>query len=258
LIPFGRYSGSLNMAIDEILLLQKIKKKKSMPNILRFYGWSPGCCSIGIHQDLLAEVDVDATHAAGIDYVRRISGGGAVYHDSEGELTYSIVVDSQEYDLDSVDESFIKLSNWIIDGLNSIGMDLQHDRIHCPSLYTRNKKKISGNTQCRKGRFILQHGTILLKYNPSTMYTYLRVREGVPKEKVVRSVFANVTTIEEELGISMKPETIIPVLIKAFEKEFNLSLFVKDLTQDELTSARELESKKYATREWNYNKRESR
>ncbi|MFW9996399.1 MAG: biotin/lipoate A/B protein ligase family protein [Candidatus Odinarchaeota archaeon] len=251
-IPFSVHRGAENMAIDEILLLNKRSGKKSIPNTLRFYGWSPGCCSIGIHQDLEAEVNIEAVKKAGKDFVRRISGGGAVYHDSAGELTYSIVVDAQDNDLDSVDASFIHLSSWIVAGLSRIGMDLAHDKIHCPSLFTSSKKKISGNAQCRKGKYILQHGTILLKYDPSEMYTYLRVKEGITKDKMVKSVYAHVTTLEEETGKTFHPEEVIPYLKEAFERQFKTELVESKLTEEELRKAKQLSQVKYSKNDWNY------
>ncbi|MHA2296310.1 MAG: lipoate--protein ligase family protein [Candidatus Hodarchaeales archaeon] len=251
LIPFSIHRGADNMAIDEILLLNKVANKEKCPNTLRFYGWSPSCCSIGIHQDLETEINIEAINRAGVDHVRRISGGGAVYHDSIGELTYSIIVDAKDYEIESVDSSFIFLSSWIVTGLAGLEMSLVHDKIHCPSIFTHSKKKISGNAQCRKGRYILQHGTILLRYDPDEMYTYLRVKEGATKERMVKSVYSNVTTLENEIGRFFRPREVIPYLMEAFKEQFKTSLVKSDLTADELELAKKLSLEKYSTDNWN-------
>ncbi|RLF50724.1 MAG: lipoate--protein ligase family protein, partial [Thermoplasmata archaeon] len=77
-----------NMAIDWAVL--KANSIGSVPPTVRFYTWNPSAISIGYFQSLEEEVDLDMCKKLGVDYVRRITGGGAVYH--EHELTYSIVI----------------------------------------------------------------------------------------------------------------------------------------------------------------------
>ena len=88
-IPFGKYSGPENMAIDETLLNSVIAGKSL--NTIRFYQWIPTTASIGMHQSFSAEIDENAAKSQKIDVVRRISGGGAVLHESLGEITYAVI-----------------------------------------------------------------------------------------------------------------------------------------------------------------------
>ena len=77
------------MAVDEAIMKARIENR--VPNTLRFYQWSPSAVSIGRFQTLADEIHVDNCRKHGVDIVRRITGGGAVYHDQDGEITYSIV-----------------------------------------------------------------------------------------------------------------------------------------------------------------------
>src|SRR5512136_1407766 len=87
LIDTGSLSGTENMAIDEALL-SCFDPEKSLP-ILRLYGWSPTAFSFGRFQHPEETVSLEQCKAAGVQVVRRITGGGLLYHGSE--LTYSLV-----------------------------------------------------------------------------------------------------------------------------------------------------------------------
>lgn len=88
-LPFTIADGQLNMAIDEAILLARAENL--VPNTIRFYRWNPSTASIGSHQSLSHEIDIEAAKRLNVGIVRRISGGGAVYHDLESEITYSVV-----------------------------------------------------------------------------------------------------------------------------------------------------------------------
>ena len=80
----------MNMAIDEAIC--RLRSKQKSPNTMRLYRWKPSAVSIGYFQILEEEVDIDACKRLGVDIVRRMTGGGAVYHSYEGEVTYSVIV----------------------------------------------------------------------------------------------------------------------------------------------------------------------
>src|SRR5208283_3711959 len=88
LLPLQTDNAFVNMAIDEAILTARIAGQ--VPNTLRFYRWQPSAVSIGKNQNPEAEVYLDACTQLGVDMVRRVSGGGTVYHDYDGEVTYSV------------------------------------------------------------------------------------------------------------------------------------------------------------------------
>jgi len=77
------------MAIDEAIAMARLKE--NTPNTVRLYRWSPSAVSIGYFQSIEKEVNLPACEEHGVDVIRRITGGGAVYHDYNGEITYSLV-----------------------------------------------------------------------------------------------------------------------------------------------------------------------
>ena len=85
LLPLETNNAFMNMAIDEAILTARVADK--VPNSLRFYRWQPSAVSVGKNQNPQDEVYLDTCKALGVDVVRRISGGGTVYHDYEGEVT---------------------------------------------------------------------------------------------------------------------------------------------------------------------------
>ncbi|MHA1271127.1 MAG: lipoate--protein ligase family protein [Candidatus Helarchaeota archaeon] len=249
LIDLSTYNAYWNMAIDEAILDFRIKNL--VPNTFRLYQWHPSAVSIGYNQGMHDEVDIENCKKLNIDFVRRISGGGAVYHDFHGEITYSIIAKESDIPRD-IDESFKVLCRGIINTLGKFGLDAAHGKFHCPSIFVGNRK-ISGNAQARRRGVILQHGTILLDYNPNLMYTVLKVKHPNMKSKLVKSVYQKVTTIKNE--IAQPPDLIYfkQSLIEGYESALNTKFPPPvNLTSDELSLAKSLVHNKYSTDDWNF------
>jgi lipoate-protein ligase A len=94
IIPMIEADGPTNMAMDEAILMARAENL--VPNTIRFYRWSPSTASIGSHQSLSQEIDLEAAKRLNVGLVRRISGGGAVYHDNDAEITYSVIASETE------------------------------------------------------------------------------------------------------------------------------------------------------------------
>jgi len=250
LIDLEVHDGFMNMAIDEAVLEARIRNL--VPNTVRLYRWNPSAVSIGVHQSIYQEVNLDACKRLGVDVVRRITGGGAVYHDFEGEITYSIVVNESHKVVPSdVPSSFIALSKGLVYALKRLGLNAYHGVFHCPSIFIGGKK-ISGNAQARRRGFILQHGTLLLKVDADKMFTVLKIPPGKTKEKMVQSVYAKVTSIYSELQHNVDFEEVRDALVEGFEKAFDIKLVSEKLTPEEIKLAKKLKETKYSKKEWNY------
>jgi len=189
LIKDGYYTGYMNMAIDEAIMIAH--REGLVPPTIRFYQWSPAAVSLGYFQDLQKEIDVDTCKNLGIDIVRRPTGGKAVLHDKE--LTYSFVIrESHPLVNDSILETYKKISGGMIRGLSYIGVTAElvplreklksdslpkweKSEIHhsdfksicfsIPSQYEVQVegKKIVGSAQVRKREIVLQHGSLLIE-----------------------------------------------------------------------------------------------
>jgi len=249
LISLEIRNGFRNMALDEAILTQVIKGKS--PNTIRFYKWEPSTVSIGRHQSLSAEVDMKTLNQFKFNVVRRITGGGAVFHDSIREITYSIVSPIKflkELNAHSVLEQFELIENGIVNGLIDYGLEAEKGVIHCPAIFL-DGKKFSGNAQLRKRNYILQHGTILLEIDPELMYSVLKAPYNVSKSRMVKSVYAKCVGIKEKLE-NYKEKDFIESLCNGFEKTLQIKLCKGNYTQEELDLAEKLEKEKYSNQKW--------
>ncbi len=249
-LPLSTHSGFENMAIDEAILEARIQEE--VPNTLRFYKWEPSTATIGKHQSLHAEIDLEQARRSGVDVVRRISGGGAVLHAAETEITYSIVV--RESDLkalrgvSSVSGISHLLARGLRLGVQKYGTRPEEGVIHCPAIFL-DGKKISGNAQARRRGTILQHGTLLLDVDPEFMYSILKAPTGVPKTRMVQSVRAKVTGLRQHFP-DLEERRLIQYLVEGFQEALGVQFEAGELTSAEMKRVRELAASRYRKEEW--------
>ena len=154
-----------NMAVDEAITTARIQDR--VPNTLRFYRWEPSAVSVGRFQDVFKEVQVENCRRHDVDVVRRITGGGTVYHDSQGEITYSVVVKEKDLGTTDVAYAYNKICNGLINALKILGANADFspgDLRNCPNLAI-NGRKISGSAQYHKG------GVLPVSYTHLTLPT---------------------------------------------------------------------------------------
>jgi len=258
-IPFHEYSGYLNMAIDELLLDQVINNQK--PNTLRFYKWNPSTATIGAHQSINAEVDLNFAKDNKIQVVRRITGGGAVLHDHVSEITYSIICKisdipkqlntSRIYSAD-IPTRYHPILESLATGLELIGIPIDIGKIHCPALFIEGMK-ISGNAQLIRNGVLLQHGTILLDVNPDFMYRVLKAPEGVSYTRMVQSVRSKVTGIKKYIlskNGDISDVEITEKLKKGFANVFNADFVSESLSSVDFQKINDLAINKYSSDKW--------
>ncbi len=238
------------MAIDEAILNARIAKQ--VPNTLRLYRWDPSTASIGQNQSLNDEVDLKVAQESGVDVVRRVSGGGAVLHDRDREITYSVILAESDFRaqfgaLKNV-EVFHKITEGIVKALNKLSIQPDQGVIHCPAIFIQGKK-ISGNAQARRKGVILQHGTILLDVDAELMYSILKTPQGVPKARMVRSVRAKVTGIQQFIP-NFDVQRLGMFLKEGFEEAFGITLTEGKLTPWELDEANRLARERYGNPAW--------
>ena len=175
IIPFEVNTGSKNMQIDKDLLENAIKNQ-TKEHILRLYGWSPRCISLGRNQKA-DFIDKNLLNKYGLDLVRRLTGGRALLHDKE--LTYSYICPiSTLKNGDSIMSSYKEIAKIFFEPFKQIGIELEiaqrnntnHDVNYCMQVSTSadicyRGKKLIGSTQFRKEGYILQHGSILFDYD---------------------------------------------------------------------------------------------
>ncbi|NVM45495.1 MAG: lipoate--protein ligase family protein [Candidatus Lokiarchaeota archaeon] len=248
-LPLETRNGYWNMALDEAILDAVIKNES--PNTLRFFKWNPSTISIGRNQSLSNEVNVNYAKEMDFNIVRRITGGGSVFHDSKREITYSIVCPTkflEGLNARKVIEQFEIIEAGIILALTHYGLKPEKGVIHCPAIFL-DGKKFSGNAQVRKKGYLLQHGTILLDLDPELMYSALKAPNNVSKSKMVKSVYAKCIGIKEKLDV-YEESAFLSSLKAGFESTLRIKLKDGNFTESELELAKNFVSTKYSSKEW--------
>lgn len=242
IIPLQTNNAFMNMALDEAVC-ESVSSGKSAPTI-RFYTWTPSAVSIGYFQSLNDEVDTNVAKELGVDIVRRRTGGGAVYHDTKGEMTYSVIA-PESIMPSGIRESYQLICGWIIESLKNLGIESEFKPIND---IIAGGKKISGNAQTRRNGVLLQHGTLLYDLDVRTMFTLLKVPKEKISDKMIQSVEERVTKVLNFGNFPMP--AVYDAMIKGFTsgKEYEMG----SLTGEELNRAKELAESRYKADEWNY------
>ncbi|MEM3047100.1 MAG: lipoate--protein ligase family protein, partial [Candidatus Bathyarchaeia archaeon] len=202
------------MAIDEAVMWAR--SQRLVPNTVRLYTWRPSAVSIGYFQSLEEEVDVEACRRRGVDVVRRITGGGAVFHAQGGELTYSLVLEERDPRLpESFTESFRVLCRGIVLGLSRLGLEAVFQPVND---ITVNNRKVSGSAQTRKSGVVLQHGTVLVKTDPETMFMVLKVPREKTLSKAITAAEERVTSLSKEKGRPVDLAEVRQALEEGFQE----------------------------------------
>ncbi|MDH5266910.1 MAG: lipoate--protein ligase family protein [Candidatus Bathyarchaeota archaeon] len=241
-----------NMAVDEAVLSARISN--TVPNTLRFYRWKPSAVSVGRFQDVFNEVYVENCRKHEVDIVRRITGGGAVYHDHVGEITYSVVVKESDLGLRDVASTYDMICKGLIEAAKILGISADFnagDPKKCPNV-TINRRKISGSAQSRKKGVLLQHGTFLLDTNLEKMFTFLRVPWARTCLEVIPIAEKRLTSVKEELGTSISIKEAQNALVQGFQKTFRVQPVEGRLTSYEQKLAEKLRREKFVTDCWNF------
>lgn len=197
---------------------------------------------IGKYQNTVEEINAEYVRENGISVARRLSGGGAVYHD-KGNLNYTIIVDQNE----DFDFNFRYFVVPVTEALKSFGIDAEFSGRNDVTI---DGKKFSGNSQYVKQNRIMHHGCIMVDSNLSNVASALKVKPVKMESKSTKSVRSRVTTINAN---AQRPITM---------DEFKLALKDKvaagnpmetyELTEEDLAAIKKLRDEKYATWEWIY------
>ncbi|HUS99167.1 MAG TPA: biotin/lipoate A/B protein ligase family protein [Candidatus Thermoplasmatota archaeon] len=246
LLQTGSGTAFTNMAVDQAVLV--VNSQGKVPPTVRFYGWAPPAISIGYFQSLVDEVDIGACERLGVNYVRRITGGGAVFH--ENELTYSIVVPESHPEVPkNILKSYARICGAVMKGLRQLGVESEYAPIND---IISNGQKISGNAQTRKVETVLQHGTVLMDVDVDKMFSLLKVPNEKIKDKLIADVKQRVTSIRNILGKEIRFKEVAEAMKMGFEREFRIELIEGKLSKEEMALAKKFEKECFSIKDWNY------
>ena len=196
---------------------------------------------IGKHQNTLAEINEAFVQAQGIRVVRRLSGGGAVYHDL-GNLNYTLIADENSDTMD-----FGRFCRPVIRALAACGVKAE---LNGRNDMTIQGQKFSGNAQYRKNGRIMHHGTLLFDSRMQMLAGALQVDEEKIKAKGVKSVRSRVTNIRPHLPQDMTLAEFRTKLLESILQEMPGAAYT--LTEADLAAVEAIRRERYGTWEWNY------
>jgi lipoate-protein ligase A len=197
---------------------------------------------IGKYQNTLAEINTTYIEEHHIQVIRRLSGGGAVYHDL-GNLNYTFITDARENEGVNL-RSFCEP---VVQALRSLGVPAE---INGRNDITVEEKKISGNAQYLRNGRVMHHGTLLFDSDLSVVGEALRVDPQKISAKGIHSVRSRVTNIRpylrEDIPISAFWERLKSEMCADRESCAYL------LTEEDQRAIRAIQKERYDTWEWNY------
>lgn len=227
---------AFNLALEEYVFEQMPRDREY------FLTWrNDNAIIVGRHQNTLAEINEKFVKEKKIKVVRRLSGGGAVYHDL-GNLNFTFIVDAQP-------DQKVDLRRFcqpIADILCALGTKAEVDGRNDILI---NGMKVSGNAQyVRQGR-VMHHGTILFDSDMSVLGKALRPDPAKAQAKGVKSVRSRVTNVRQCLKIDMTIEQFRTALAGSLMAD---GFERYELTDKDIAAIKKIRDRRYATREWNY------
>lgn len=225
---------TFNLALEEYLYQSLGPESQSL-----FFLWQNGpSVIVGRHQNTAEEVNTAFAEENNIAVVRRMTGGGAVYHDA-GNLNFSFL----EWREHSGPINFLEYLEPIRDALRDIGIEA--------TFSSRNDlevdgKKISGSAQVRHGHRVLHHGTLLIDVNADMLSSVLTGSPEKYASKGIASMRARVTNMVEHWREGCTMADVHRVLMEHCASQ------TIAIPQEYIDAAEELAQKKYRTWEWNY------
>ncbi|GAA2750663.1 lipoyl protein ligase domain-containing protein [Amnibacterium kyonggiense] len=233
---------AVHLALDQVLT-EEVGAGRRKPT-LRIWEWDEPAVVIGSFQSLKNEVDLESAAKHGVDVVRRVSGGGAMFMEAGSVVTYSLYAPGDLVRGMSFAESYAYLDDWVLQALRSLGIDATYQGLND---IASSAGKIGGAAQKRLGSgAVLHHVTMSYDMDGDKMVQVLRIGREKMSDKGTTSAAKRVDPLRKQTGL---PRAAI---IERLEETFvRLTGATRgDLTPEEIATAEELVRTKFSTREW--------
>lgn len=230
----------LNLAVEEYILKHLNVEHE---DYFLFYINGPSII-IGKNQNTSEEVNLKYIEENGIDVVRRLSGGGAVYHD-EGNLNFSFITKDDGNSFNN----YKKFTQPIVDALKKLGVEAE--------LTGRNdiqvgERKISGNAQFTTRGRMFSHGTLMFNSNIEEVVNSLNVSEEKMRSKGIKSVRSRVANITEFLNDEMTMDEFVEALLASIYEGEEPERYV--MRDEDWEIVQDISNARYANWDWNFGK----
>ncbi|PYI38427.1 lipoate--protein ligase [Arthrobacter psychrolactophilus] len=233
---------ALNVALDEVLA-EEVGAGTRNPT-LRFWDWDERSVVIGSFQSVRNELDPEGVKKHGVNVVRRITGGGAMFMEAGNCITYSLYVPQTLVDGLSFEDSYKFLDTWVMAALESMGIEAFYVPLND---IATDKGKIGGAAQKRFGKGgLLHHVTMSYDIDADKMVEVLRIGKEKLSDKGTRSAKKRVDPLRRQSGMSRAE--IVERMSTTFADRYNAKPSV--LTSAELAEAQRRVEAKFGTAEW--------
>ncbi|MBN2638494.1 MAG: lipoate--protein ligase [Bacteroidales bacterium] len=237
LIERSQTDPYFNIAAEEYIL------KNTSGDILMFWKNAPSVV-VGKHQNTLKEVNIDYVNKNQIPVIRRISGGGTVYHD-EGNINYTLILESEHRETLINFKEFTKPT---IEFLSTLGIEA---RFEGKNNLTINGKKFSGNSAHLFKNRVIHHGTLLFDSNLDILENIINHQTEGISDKAIDSIRATVTNVSQRLKKKISIDEF-GSLMKSFFIDYFQIKNKRRLSVNEINEITQLAEEKYKTWKWNY------
>ncbi len=235
------FDEPMHHALDQVLL-DRLDAGEIEPTVRFWYRTGPAI-PLGRFQAYADEVATEYVEENGIEAVRRITGGGAMFAEPGDIITYSMYLPTEDVPRD-VESSYEALDQWAIDGLNAAGLEAFHEPLNDIS---HPEGKIGGSAQLRSGNAVLHHTTMSYSVDIEAMLKALRIGKEKVSDKAVKSAEKRVARISDHVGGSR--EAVIDSLKESLEESYGT--VAGTFETETIEAARELADTHFRTDEWN-------
>ncbi len=242
LIHAGPQAPALHMALDEVMLDDVAAGRR--PPTLRIWEWAGPAVVMGRYQSLRNEVDAEAARRHGIEVVRRISGGGAMFIEPGNTITYSIVAPVSLVEGMTFEQAYAYMDQWVIEALGTLGVKAWYQPLND---IASSDGKIAGAAQARRGGAVLHHVTMAYDIDAMKMLEVLRIGREKMSDKGTASAQKRVDPLRRQTGLPRG--AVIERMIETFRGRHG-GLVADSLQVEELARAQALARDKFATPEW--------
>ena len=241
LVRDGAQAPLMHMALDEVLAREVASGRR--PPTLRFWEWASPAVVIGSFQSVRNEVDLVGARRHGVEVVRRVTGGGAMFVEPGNTVTYSLYAPESLVAGMSFADSYAFLDDWVLGVLGEFGLNVWYQPLND---IASDGGKIGGAAQKRMAGAVLHHVTMSYDIDADKMGEVLRVGKEKLSDKGVASASKRVDPLRRQTGLAR--EHVIDRLVDGFRRRYGLVDWGVSAAEDEW--ARELIASKFSTSEW--------
>jgi lipoate-protein ligase A len=241
LLRGGALRPLMHMALDEVLLNAVAAGQR--PPTLRLWEWAATAVVIGRFQSFRNEVDPEGAERHGVEVVRRITGGGAMFIEPGNTITYSLYAPAALVAGMSAVDSYAFFDQWVLDALASLGVQAWYQPINDISSADG---KIGGAAQMRRAGAVLHHVTMAYDIDSAKMLEVLRIGREKLSDKGTTSAAKRVDPLRRQTGLPRA--AIIDHMVETFRTQHGLT--DSTITDAEWAAGQQLLEAKFGTEAW--------